>query len=139
MNRHIFTYGSLMFPPVWGSITVGEYKSLSATVEGIKRVKIVSKQSADTYPVAFKHPNAGILTGQLYLDVSPEDIARLDTFEGSYYERETITVTTSNGPLNADIYLLKKRHLYLATELSWSPEEFEKQDLNTFIDTYTPN
>ncbi|WGO99001.1 gamma-glutamylcyclotransferase [Saccharophagus degradans] len=138
MSKHIFTYGSLMFAPVWRGIVDGEYRHSSAAATGIKRVKIVGQSASESYPVAFRHPSAPSLTGQLYLNVEPSDLQKLDAFEGSYYQRETIQVIADGAPYQADIYLLKRQYLHLATELPWSPQDFERDHLEAFIREYSP-
>ena len=37
-TRHVFAYGSLMYPAVWSRVVRGQYRSQPATVKGFRRV-----------------------------------------------------------------------------------------------------
>lgn len=127
MTCPIFTYGSLMFPPVWERVVRGSYHSEPAVARGHARYAIIG----ETYPGMIVQPD-GSVQGVLYFDVAPGDVAALDAFEGNDYRRVTIPVTTASGAaLQADTYL------YLSQEkLSkspWLPEAFQ---MERFIGSY---
>lgn len=127
MTCHIFTYGSLMFAPVWQRVVQGAYRSAPARLDNHARFAIIG----ETYP-GMVAMNGDSVAGVLYFDVSDRDIAALDAFEGIEYRREQVVVTLENGePAVANTYV------YLATEkLSqspWLPEIFQ---LERFIGSY---
>lgn len=128
---HVFTYGSLMFPQVWERVVHRRYKNSDAFASGLVRKKI----TLSTYPVAFPGDPVQSLQGRLYRDVEPADLARLDRFEGKYYERKQITVTISgeDQATVADVYMLKPRYRLLASAEDWSPEHFRKYELQRFV------
>lgn len=129
--KHIFTYGSLMFPEVWERVVNRRYKSCEAHTAGLVRRKI----SNSTYPVAFAGSPENVLDGRLYWNVSPADLGRLDRFEGEYYERKPILVASGQDEtkISADVFLLKPKYKLLAGPDDWSPRHFQKHELQRFI------
>lgn len=127
MIRHIFTYGSLMFPDVWEKVVRGTYRSAAGVAAGYARFAI----RGETYPgmvVARGREVAGVV----YFDVAAEDVAALDAFEGEAYRRDALTLRLASGEtVNADTYI------YLdvdrLAEAPWEPEAFQMQ---RFLDTY---
>lgn len=132
-TKHIFTYGSLMFPEVWERVVNRRYKNCEANTVGLIRRKI----SHSTYPVAFEGGPENILDGRLYWNVTPADLERLDRFEGEYYVRKPVAVTNSQDgtKINADVFLLKPKYNLLAGPEDWSPRHFQKHELRRFIHT----
>jgi gamma-glutamylcyclotransferase (GGCT)/AIG2-like uncharacterized protein YtfP len=127
MPRHIFTYGSLMFPQVWQHVVRGNYRSAKATVDGYARYEIV----AETYPAMTAQADA-MVSGILYFDVDEQDIAILDAFEGADYRRQTVRTQSETGERYAAdtfIYLDHSR----VTTTSWIPDTFRLQQ---FLATY---
>ena len=128
--RNVFTYGSLMFPVVWDRVVQGHYRSSDATIHGFQRLRIRGEQ----YPALIINPNAGLLTGRIYYDVSASDIARLDHFETSDYARVSVAVTVEGKALAADAYLTLKPDTL--EHLEWSPDAFELEGIESFLATY---
>ena len=141
-TRHVFTYGSLMFPAVWQRVVEGAYESREATVHGFQRLRI----HGEHYPALIVNPNAGPLAGRVYFDVSASDIARLDHFESSHYARVSVAVTVAGAgavtgadsaektTLAADAYLTLSADALEPVE--WSPERFAREGLESFLATY---
>ena len=126
-SRHVFTYGSLMFAPVWSIVVEGVYRSLAATLVDHARQAVV----AQDYPGMVPRPGATV-SGVVYLDVDAADLARLDRFEGDDYRRESVEVMSGDGSaVTAETYV------YLPTErllpAPWEPGAFA---LQRFLDTY---
>ncbi|HEV2610607.1 MAG TPA: gamma-glutamylcyclotransferase family protein [Noviherbaspirillum sp.] len=129
MLCHVFTYGSLMFAPVWEKVVQGSYRSMPATAREHARFDI----SGETYPDMV--PAAGArVDGVIYFDVSADDIAALDAFEGTEYRRHMISVVLGNGDT-----LKAASYIFIAPErLSdalWRPESFQ---MERFLSTYCP-
>ena len=126
-GRHVFTYGSLMFPEVWTRVVRGAYRPLPARVTGYARHGV----RAETYPGALAAPGA-LLEGVLWLDVGADDLARLDRFEGPDYQRIAVRASGADARARAAVM-----YLYLPVErleaVPWRPEAF---DLATFLRTY---
>lgn len=131
--QHVFTYGSLMFEPVWSRVVHGGYASRPATLRGFQRLAVKGEE----YPVAVPaSPHSGI-SGVLYLDVQAGDIARLDAFEGEYYVRQKQPVTTETGEiLTAGVYILKNRYRQIAANSAWDAEAFAAHGIQRFLARY---
>ena len=127
MSLNVFTYGSLMFPEVWGRVVRGNYRSTAACLDGHARFEIVG----ETYPGMVDRPGNSV-DGVLYFDVSPADIAALDAFEGAEYRRDTVRVALPSGEMvdaGTYIYLLPQK----LSESPWMPEAFQ---MARFIGSY---
>ncbi len=129
---HIFTYGSLMFDQVWTQVVEGSYQHYQATLPGFIRRSIFNED----YPAILPGRLSSTVSGILYLDVSSDDLTRLDAFEGSCYARQHVQVKTDNNIFAADAYVLKNEYRHLASEREWEPGEFEKLGLQRFLGSY---
>ncbi len=87
-GANVFTYGSLMYEAVWTRVVRGQYASARARLPGFRRLAIRD----ETYPAVVADAGAEVL-GRLWFDISPDDIERLDRFEGSEYRRQAVPVT----------------------------------------------
>lgn len=137
MTRHVFTYGSLMFVPVWTPLVPRPLASVAAVLEDFIREGVRGQR----YPGIRR--KAGARTpGRLYLNVDDAELARLDEFEGDAYQRESVqvSVATRDG-----------RHLTLPAEVyrfidptaldgaPWDPERFARDSAAGFYrDHATP-
>lgn len=134
--RHIFTYGSLMFPEVWRSIVKQPYECQPAWVDGFRRTCIHN----DNYPVVLPRAGQKDLEGVVYFSVKSQDITRLDRFEDEYYFRRRIRprILLDGEPktVEADLYVLKPKYSELASLRPWDPELFEARHLKQFHRTY---
>lgn len=127
MSSHIFTYGSLMFPQIWERVVRGHYRSAHVVLAGHARFAITD----ETYPGMVAQEGEQV-EGVVYFDVTYEDMAALDAFEGSDYRRDKVMVTTEAGESIAAhtyIYLLPQRF----SGAPWRPEEFQMEQ---FIGAY---
>ena len=128
---HVFTYGSLMYPLVWERVVAGRYRALPGTVRGFARRRI----AGEVYPAMLRASPASAVEGVLYLDLSAGDVAALDHFEGSAYERIEVMVETADGdsyPAWSYLYVDSSR----VEEAPWEPGRFAGEDLAYFIDSY---
>ena len=129
MNGNIFTYGSLMFDEVWQQVVSGRYRSEAATLHHHQRHALTGL----SYPGVVAAPGMQV-AGRLYHDVSAEDIARLDAFEGAEYRRDALQVMLASGePVNAWTYIWLD-----AQQLSGQPWQSEAFQLRDFLQTYPP-
>ena len=96
--KHVFTYGSLMFPEVWCHIVSQEYIAHESTIVGYERRGVVGEH----YPaLVAANPKAihDEVRGRLYLNVSAKDLEALDRFEGEQYQRLTLPVKVAATPV----------------------------------------
>jgi gamma-glutamylcyclotransferase (GGCT)/AIG2-like uncharacterized protein YtfP len=130
---HIFTYGSLMFEDVWKRVVLGNYENYTGTLFGYRR-RCLSEES---YPVAFEGSPHERIWGRIYLNVNNEDLARLDVFEGSQYERKSENVELDDGKsINADVYILKTKYYDKIVDTPWDVEWFEHIGMAQFLEKY---
>jgi gamma-glutamylcyclotransferase (GGCT)/AIG2-like uncharacterized protein YtfP len=118
LKLHVFTYGSLMFPPIWQRIVLGSYRSARATVHGHVRRAV----RGQTYPGMIGQPGSSVC-GLVYFDVDADDIARLDAFEGLEYRRDTLDAALEDGGMiSAAAYIYIDRSGL--SDAPWEPDQF---------------
>lgn len=128
---HVFTYGSLMFDPVWSQVVRGRYRSASAELAGFQRWCVRGEQYPGLWAAAGGH-----VSGRLYYDLDPADMSRLDAFEGDYYQRQSLSCEVGTETINAEVYLFKSRYRHLLSDQEWQPDAFERHGLQPFIQRY---
>ena len=132
--RNLFTYGSLMFLPVWSRLVSQTYSSSPAMLKGYARYLVRD----ESFPGIVPAGSDQALEGVLYHQVSAEDIRHLDSFEGDLYERLTVEVVLPDQTLVvADTYVIRSDKQDCLSHMSWKAEEFRRRDLQQFIDDYT--
>ncbi len=127
---NVFTYGSLMFAPVWTQVVQCDYRAVTATIRGFRRVCVVD----GNYPALVIAPREAPLIGRLYMHVGVADLARLDHFETSEYERVAIAATVEGVAVTAQAYLAV--NVSALTDTDWSVTDFESNGLPLFLATY---
>jgi gamma-glutamylcyclotransferase (GGCT)/AIG2-like uncharacterized protein YtfP len=128
---HVFTYGSLMFPEVWGRVVAGEYVSVPGWIRGYSRYRI----RGERHPALLSDPGAERLDGVVYLDVGSQDIAALDRFETAAYQRREVPVELESGErANAWVYVFVDPGWI--ERAAWDPARFRAEDLAAFLRDY---
>ncbi len=121
MTEHIFTYGSLMFDSVWRRVVQGIYEKSGARVFGYRRRRI----HGEVYPAAIPGMCADGVDGIVYLNVSEEDLRRLDEFEGLCYRRQVTECQLPEGnTVRASFYVFRDEYSYLIADEDWDAEWF---------------
>ncbi len=127
MPTHVFTYGSLMFAPVWERVVQGAYRSAAATLDQHVRFSLVD----DTYPGMVASAGSSV-AGVVYFDVDAADLAALDYFEGSEYRRTPVQLRLEDGAaLAGQTYLFTA--LGRLSDQAWNPDTFA---MARFLDSY---
>jgi gamma-glutamylcyclotransferase (GGCT)/AIG2-like uncharacterized protein YtfP len=140
MPKNLFTYGSLMYSPVWEKIVrdsgAETYANQLGRIDGYSRHAVMG----ETYPGVIPAPG-GSVRGRVYFNLSSADLARLDNFEGPDYERIEVSVVLDAGKtgqaesvVQAGLYLY--RHQDRLTPQDWSTDWFEREGMAKFLATY---
>jgi gamma-glutamylcyclotransferase (GGCT)/AIG2-like uncharacterized protein YtfP len=119
---NIFTYGSLMFAPVWNQVCSGRYATQPLTLQNWQRYSVVG----ESYPAVVPQTGACV-DGVVYLDVSASDQHRLNQFEGAEYVLRQAMV---NGMPVAFYEFVALNRL---DKRAWSPAQFEREGLPAFL------
>jgi gamma-glutamylcyclotransferase (GGCT)/AIG2-like uncharacterized protein YtfP len=129
VSANVFTYGSLMFAEVWQPLVGGHYPAEPAVLPGYRRFAVPGV----SYPGIVAAPGQQV-AGLLYRDVAPDDLARLDLFEGAEYRRDALPVTLADGSVAIAETYVWLDHGRLS-DAAWLPEAFR---LREFLRTYGP-
>ncbi len=129
---HVFTYGTLMIPSVMEAVTGRRFSSRKATLNGYARFRLKDA----TYPGLVEA--AGATTdGVLYLDVDGPSLARLNAFEGVFYQRIRVEVDTPEGERwPAQTYLVPPQHRAHLSSEAWRLDDFRREHLEAFLASY---
>jgi gamma-glutamylcyclotransferase (GGCT)/AIG2-like uncharacterized protein YtfP len=128
--KNVFTYGSLMFQPVWERVVTGTYESAPATIQGFRRLAVMGKE----HPGLVIAKGAPPMLGRMYYDVSLDDIARLDQFETERYVRVSVAATINGTAVAAETYMAL--NLDELSDDDWDVGRFEREGLPKFLATY---
>ena len=130
---HLFVYGSLMFEEVWSRLVRRSYVKREARLHGFCRRKV----REDVYPVILRSQDSDWVDGIVYLNVLADDFARLDFFEGDFYERRNESVVVEGSEkVTAAVYALKEDFCHMAEDASWDPDWFAREGLAMFLGGY---
>lgn len=128
---HYFAYGSLIFDAVMTAVTGRRFERTNASLSDHQRYKVWNA----SYPGLVESPG-DIVDGRVYSDVDDHAMQLLDKFEGAYYTRTTVEVTTDTEALDADTYVFREEYRHLLTKDLWDADAFEKGHLRSFLASY---
>ena len=129
----VFTYGSLMFDPVWSRVVAGSYERCEAILQGYDRKAV----RGETYPVLIPSSALSQVQGVVYCNVSSADLARLDHFEGEYYFRKTEQIITKEKKaFPAEVYVLKEEYYNIISHKEWDPVHFCTTGIHFFLHSF---
>lgn len=132
MKKHLFAYGSLMFPAVRHRLISPRHATQEATLQDHQRFRIIR----ETYPGLIPQQGQQV-EGLLILDLTIKDLIVLDRFEGKFYTRKTVTVIGSDGSAReAETYLFRKQYQHKLSEQEWDAKQFREKHLQEFLQTY---
>lgn len=125
----VFTYGSLIVPEVWALVAGRRHTSEPALLEGYKRRAL----HGVSYPGIFPAPNEQV-EGTLWHGIEPEQMLRLDDFEGDLYRRISVEVRVGEAPAVADVYVIRPSHESLMSPEPWDEARFRTQELTGYLE-----
>lgn len=128
--RHVFCYGSLMFPEVWHRVVQGRYDTLEGALSGYERRGVKD----ELFPCLIPGDASDLVQGVIYLGVGSDDLTRLDAFEGPLYDRQAAVCRGMDHHLYAvDVYILKACYRALVADEVWDAAWFAREDLPRFL------
>lgn len=129
--QHVFVYGSLMYLPVWSQVVRGVYACENAIATGFQRYAVPN----ETYPGMVREAAAQV-QGLVWLNVQPQDLARLDAFEGAEYQRDIIEVRLNKdgSAIEAGAYLWLDSSAL--SDALWSVTTFERDGMHAFLNKH---
>ena len=129
---NVFTYGSLMIPSVMAAATGKHFQVMKACLKEYARFKV----KGESYP-GIVYKTGAATDGVVHCEVDDLSLKLLDDFEGDLYKRISVRVEVDqNGPLIAETYIFAREHLQLLSSELWDFEEFKKENLQGFLQSY---
>ena len=129
MTISLFSYGTLEIPEVIAAVTGRTFASTVAVLPDHARFLL----HGETYP-GVVHSYRAEVRGVLYRGVDRDSLALLDLFEGDFYRRSRVRVTTaSRQRLTAEAYLVPASYELLLSQQPWERERFVAEHLNGFL------
>ena len=129
-TAHVFAYGTLLFPDVWHRVVRGAYDRVPARIHGFSRRRLRDA----LFPAVVSACLTESVRGVLYLEVSADDLERIDRFEGPWYEKKTVACTREDGRIvPARVYVIDPKHRYRIEARTWDPEWFSRHGLPDFL------
>ena len=126
---NVFTYGSLMCPAVWTRVTGLEAAGAPARLAEHAARRLLGF----SYPALIESRGAET-RGVLYQNITAEALARLDTFEGTYYDRVMVTVPAADGAAtSAWVYRAARADDPAILTEEWDAADFEQNHLEAFL------
>ncbi len=119
---HVFTYGTLMFPEVWRSVTGREFQTVEGTAPGFAIYRV---QDA-VFPGIIAASQHDAVPGVVHLDVDEPSLTRLDLFEDDFYERRSLCIDCTDG-------VQRSAFAYVVPESNRRVLSGEHWDRGTFI------
>ncbi len=126
---NLFAYGTLMFPEIWHRVTGLTQHGLPATLGHHAACRI----RGQPYPALVEEDGA-VTAGILYTDVPRGAMARLDDFEGTFYDRVPVEVTLTDGTRQpAWVYRAAAGTAPDILPERWEAASFGRKELGRFL------
>ncbi|MEM9479615.1 MAG: gamma-glutamylcyclotransferase family protein [Verrucomicrobiota bacterium] len=127
---NVFTYGSLVFPEVWMAVTRLSCRKEEAKLHGYQNRRVKDA----TFPgILHTGRKEDVVEGLLYLDVSAEALERLDRFEDTFYDRQTVEVSGGDSTFAAEAYVVPAEQAHVLSNKIWDRGKFERDHLKDFL------
>jgi gamma-glutamylcyclotransferase (GGCT)/AIG2-like uncharacterized protein YtfP len=115
--QNLFVYGTLLYPKLWQRLVRRRYRHAPARLPDHRRLQV----RGEGYPGLIRCKGESV-EGCVYFGIQPQDLRRLDHYEGEQYEQRVVTVELGDGtPVRAITYLFKKPYRARLAKREWSP------------------
>lgn len=128
---NLFVYGTLLVPKIWN--IVSDFPSPESEEAQLPGYSIYRVEDGD-FPGVIETPDSTEpVRGLVMLNISPEAMQRLDDYEGSFYVRNLVEVTTEKGDkVQAYVYAIPQELAYILSDEHWTLDWFEKEALDRY-------
>lgn len=117
--QNLFVYGTLLYPELWQRLVRRHYRQAPARLANHRRLQVKGERYPGLIPCKGHR-----VDGRVYFNVQPQELRRLDRYEGEYYEQKAVTVVLEDGTLvSAITYLFKKRYRARLAGREWHPSQ----------------
>jgi gamma-glutamylcyclotransferase (GGCT)/AIG2-like uncharacterized protein YtfP len=122
----LFVYGTLLFPPVLERVIGRRPEMCRAAAPGF-----AARKMPDVIWPGMISLEMSVAGGCLLLDLTPEELALLDAWEGEPYRRKEIDVVDDLGRVvSAGAYLVDEAEV---TDEPWASRAFYERELPDFL------
>jgi gamma-glutamylcyclotransferase (GGCT)/AIG2-like uncharacterized protein YtfP len=128
---NLFAYGTLMWPEVLADVIGRSVEGEPAILHDARRLRV----NDQVYPSLVSSEGFEV-EGVIYFDLTESEIAALDRFEGSEYERRLVAIEATGGPFEAAVYFSSERGMALLEKDEWHPEQLSQTLVDHFRNTY---
>jgi gamma-glutamylcyclotransferase (GGCT)/AIG2-like uncharacterized protein YtfP len=129
MTIALFCYGTLEIPEVMQAVTGRSFDASVALLSDHARYLL----HGETYPGVL-HSYRSEVAGVLYHGVDRDSLTLLDVFEGDFYRRSSVQVTTATRQrMAAQAYVVPPNHEPLLSQRPWEREHFVAHHLDDFL------
>jgi gamma-glutamylcyclotransferase (GGCT)/AIG2-like uncharacterized protein YtfP len=130
--RDLFTYGSLMFEPVWRIVVGKSFPFECGVLPGFS----IRRMKGEVYPAIVRGTPQDRVNGRIYYGLDKEALRRLDAFEGDCYSREIASILLGERERRCHVYIIKSECRHLLGEEEWTAEWFRSDGLEVFLKGY---
>ena len=132
MAGTLFAYGSLRVDHIMRVVSGVEFPSQQATLKGYGCYLV----KGQTYPGLIEEQSVET-EGCIYIGITEAAWKRLDVFEGAFYDRIDITVSTETDPsVPAQAYVVSPEKREMLSSDLWNYDYFLEHGLETFMRLY---
>ena len=133
MKRNLFAYGTLLVPDIWDLVVGESFRSEPAVLPEFEVFRVIGGD----FPGITKSERADAkVPGRVYFDLDEITIARLDAYEGTFYERLKVECNhkESDEQIHCDTYIIPKPAAegVLSVEV-WTLEWFQAEAQDAYI------
>lgn len=121
---HLFAYGTLAFPRLMEAVTGRTFSSQPALLKGYARYAL----RGSTFPGLVEEGHSAT-DGTLWRDVDAASLARVDAYEGDWYQRQAVTVRAGDAPQPAQTFVLVDAQRHRVSRRRWVAARFESRYL----------
>ncbi|HRJ70645.1 MAG TPA: gamma-glutamylcyclotransferase [Terrimicrobiaceae bacterium] len=125
----LFAYGTLMFPEVIAAVIGRVPPAQPASATGFERREIIGQW----YPGLVRSRSANPVNGIVYDGLTRPDWAKLNAYEGDFYELTAIAITRDGQEEAALVYLVPESGRSRLGRAHWDPEAFRRLRLASYL------